>query len=71
MADKIYITISGDTWDTIAYKLFKDSKLYGNLLELNQEYSDVVMFEAGIKIKYQDDVIMNNISNDKIPPWRR
>lgn len=70
MADKIYATVLGDTWDTIAYKLFGDSKLYNPLLELNQEYSDVVMFEAGIKIKYQDNVIINNI-NDKLPPWRK
>lgn len=71
MADKIYTTILGDTWDIIAYKLFEDSKLYSNLLELNQEYSDVIIFEAGIKIKYRDDVIISNTSNDKIPPWRR
>lgn len=70
MADKIYTTVLGDTWDTIAYKLFGDSKLYNPLLELNQEYSDVVMFEAGIKIKYQDNVVINNI-NDKLPPWRK
>lgn len=37
MADKIYTTISGDTWDSIAYKLFDDSKLYNSLLELNEE----------------------------------
>ena len=70
MADKIYTTVLGDTWDTIAYKLFGDSKLYNPLLELNQEYYDVVMFEAGIKIKYQDNVVIDNI-NDKLPPWRK
>ena len=32
MEDKIYITVLGDTWDSISYKLFGDSKLYNTLL---------------------------------------
>ena len=38
MEDKIYITVLGDTWDSISYKLFGDSKLYNTLLEKNPGY---------------------------------
>lgn len=70
MADKIYTTILGDTWDSIAYKLFEDSKLYNSLLELNPEYSDVVIFSAGISIKYQDNIGIKSY-DEEVPPWRR
>lgn len=70
MADKIYTTVLGDTWDSIAYKLFEDSKLYNSLLELNEEYSDIIIFPAGIEIKYQ---AVDSIKryNENLPPWRR
>lgn len=70
MADKIYTTILGDTWDSIAYRLFEDSKAYDTLLELNLEYYDTVIFSAGIKIKYQDNIIIKS-HEETVPPWRR
>lgn len=70
MADKIYTTILGDTWDSIAYRLFEDSKAYDTLLELNPKYNDTVIFSAGIKIKYQDNIAIKSYE-ETIPPWRR
>nr|DAL57713.1 MAG TPA_asm: baseplate wedge protein [Caudoviricetes sp.] len=70
MADKIYTTVLGDTWDSIAYRLFGDSKAYNSLLELNQEYSDIVIFSAGVKIKYQDKILVKTYE-ENVPPWRR
>lgn len=70
MADKIYTTVLGDTWDSIAYRLFGDSKAYNSLLELNQEYSNIVIFSAGIKIKYQDKILVKTYE-ENVPPWRR
>ena len=70
MADKIYTTVLGDTWDNIAYRLFGDSKAYNSLLELNQEYSDIVIFSAGVKIKYQDKILAKTYE-ENVPPWRR
>ena len=61
MADKIYTTILGDTWDSIAYKLFDDSKSYNTLLELNPEYNDTVIFSAGVKIKYKIMLLLNHM----------
>lgn len=70
MEDKVYITILGDTWDSISYKLFGDSKAYNLLLELNIEYSDIVMFDAGTRIKYNDNISLKKSENN-IPPWRK
>lgn len=67
MEDKIYLTVLGDTWDSIAYKLFNNSKSYNILLELNPEFHGVLIFTSGIKIKYQDITI----TNENIAPWRR
>lgn len=70
MEDKIYTTVLGDTWDSIAYRLFGDSKAYNSLLELNQEYSDIIIFSAGVKIKYQDKILVKTYE-ENVPPWRR
>lgn len=70
MADKIYTTILGDTWDSIAYKLFGDSKAYETLLEKNIEHNSTLIFSAGIKIKYKDNEEVKSY-DENIPPWRR
>ncbi|MBU3842641.1 MAG: hypothetical protein IAA47_06650 [Candidatus Fusobacterium pullicola] len=68
MEDKIYITVLGDTWDSISYKLFGDSKLYNTLLEKNLEHHGTLIFEAGIEIKYQE---IPKTYEEKVAPWRR
>ena len=49
MADKIYTTILGDTWDSIAYRLFEDSKAYDTLLELNSNIMIQLFFPLELK----------------------
>lgn len=68
MEDKVYVTILGDTWDSIAYKLYGDSKRYDELLEFNQENRDTLIFNAGTLIKYKETPI--SITNN-LPPWRK
>lgn len=68
MADKKYTTILGDTWDSIAYKIYGDSKAYNTLLELNQEYIDIIVFDAGKIINYKEE---NTTYEADVPPWRR
>lgn len=45
-----YITSSGDMWDLIAYKILGSEYLLPLLLEMNQKYRDVYVFEGGIEI---------------------
>lgn len=68
MEDKYYTTVLGDTWDSIAYKLYSNSKRYSELLELNQEHQDILIFKAGIIIRYRETPVSNT---ENLPPWRK
>ncbi len=65
---KIYTTIQGDMWDSIAYKVY--GKEYGMdaLLRANESYKDVAVFPQGVKITCPD---VDEAVTDILPPWRR
>ncbi|MBR0079424.1 MAG: hypothetical protein IJP69_03525 [Synergistaceae bacterium] len=65
-----YKTSQGDTWDLIAYKVYKK---YGGeilmdiLMEYNEEYITTVIFPANIILnipKISEPVVYN------LPPWK-
>ena len=65
---RIYTTVQGDMWDSIAYNFYGDVKYIGLLLKNNLDLLDVYVFSAGTKVfipelpeEYEDD----------IPEWRR
>lgn len=43
----IYKTIQGDTWDSIAYKIYGDEKYTDFLMQNNFELLDIFVFKAG------------------------
>ena len=66
--NRIYTTIQGDMWDSIAYNFYGDVKYIGLLLKNNLDLLDVYVFSAGTQVfipelpeEYEDD----------IPEWRR
>ena len=66
--NRIYTTIQGDMWDSIAYNFYGDVKYIGLLLKNNLDLLAVYVFSAGTKVfipelpeEYEDD----------IPEWRR
>ncbi|MBQ6971814.1 MAG: tail protein X [Synergistaceae bacterium] len=66
-----YMTMSGDRWDLIAYRLYPDSGRERNMSRLimaNSDYVGVVIFPAGVKLNVPDEVVR---SAKIIPPWRR
>ena len=63
-----YVTKSGDTWDSIAYELFKDCRYTENLINANREHITTFIFSAGIELKVP--VIEKNV-NKNLPPWKR
>ncbi|MBR8701163.1 hypothetical protein IX317_002148 [Fusobacterium sp. DD29] len=67
MEDK-YITVLGDTWDSIAYKLYNNSLYFDKLMELNPQYHGVIIFNAGMTIKYTPTDLSEQFD---IAPWRR
>lgn len=64
-----YTTISGDTFDIVAKKELGDEKLAGEIIELNLEYSDIILFQAGVELKIPEkdaDKVSENL-----PPWKQ
>lgn len=63
-----YITISGDMWDSIAYKAMGSENYAHLLMAANIEYIDTVIFEAGIEVEIPD--IPVEVSSS-LPPWKQ
>ena len=61
-------TISGDTWDILARRIWGDEKLMHKLLEQNPEQRFRVIFPAGVVLTVPDVEISPSSS---APPWRR
>lgn len=61
-----YTTISGDTWDKIAFDQLGSEYLVPLLLDVNQKYRNIVIFSAGTVLNIPD--IVEEDYND-IPEW--
>lgn len=64
-----YKTISGDTWDMIAYKVYGDCKYISKLMEANIDKIETVIFSANIEINCPE--LVDTQATDKLPPWKR
>lgn len=64
---KYYRTKNGDTWDLIAFKLYQNSKLINELIQWNEEHSELVILPANLDLKYKD-ITATSIN---IAPWRK
>lgn len=64
-----YTTQDGDTFDLLALDMYNDEKLAHYIIEFNPDYSDVIVFEGGVKLRLP--VIEEPESTDTIPPWRQ
>jgi phage tail protein X len=64
-----YTTSQGDTWDSIAYKLYSKGAMMTILMIANQTLIDTVIFEAGVTITVPD--ISAAETSSTLPPWKR
>lgn len=66
-----YTTVSGDTWDLIALKVYGDEKYTEYLMSQNQSESllETVAFDAGTVINTPDLPLSEQVT-DSTPPWR-
>ena len=68
---RTYRTIQGDTWDLIAFRVYKKvgaEKLMDILLEANPDFINTVIFQANVLLKIPDvssPIVVN------LPPWKR
>lgn len=62
-----YTTISGDTWDGIAKKVYGSESQAGFLMERNRELIETWRFDAGVKINTPD---LPEERDGLMPPWK-
>lgn len=63
-----YTTITGDTFDIIALDAYDDEFKAHKIIQANPSYAKVLVFEAGVKLKIP---ILEEESNERLPPWKR
>ncbi len=63
-----YITVQGDTWDLISYKVYGTSRHIGLLMENNYDLLDTFIFGAGIEIMVPE---LTEDQTDDLPEWRK
>lgn len=66
----MYKTVSGDTWDVIAKKVYDNELLMQPLMTANPTYLDIFVFSAGIELVVPD-IDITTESQDTLPPWKR
>lgn len=63
-----YTTNQGETWDTISLDFYGNPYKIKELIDCNPQYSDVLIFDAGIKL---DIPILDSEQSDTLAPWKR
>ncbi|AJK27742.1 tail protein [Bacteriophage Lily] len=63
-----YTTIQGDTWSTVAYKVYQDEKLLTVLINANLDHVNTVVFSAGVRLAVPSRPAEIPSS---LPPWKR
>ena len=65
----IYITVAGDTFDSLALLFYNDEKLASTIIQANPDYCDTLIFEAGVSLTIPEAVAA--VMPETLPPWRR
>mgnify|MGYP000938530355 CR=1 FL=1 len=63
-----YITMAGDTFDMIALDAYSDEFKSTEIIKANPEYSGIIVFDAGVKLKIP---ILEEPIPESLPPWKR
>lgn len=68
---KTYTTVSLDTWDVIAKKLYGTEVLMDRLIRANLDHRKTVFFSAGVVLKVPDVDTGSAELAENLPPWKR
>ncbi|QKS70259.1 tail protein X [Paenalkalicoccus suaedae] len=63
-----YETVSGDTWDLIAYKVFNNENKLVDLMKANPDYISTVIFSANVTLTIPE---LTETPRLNLPPWKR
>jgi phage tail protein X len=67
MTSDTYITMQGDAWDAVAYRLWGEERLFMELMNANTEHLDVVLFPAGVALRVP--TVPDRRITTELPPW--
>lgn len=62
-----YTTIQGETWDSIALKVYGGEEYAAFLMENNYPYLDILVFSSGTVLNTPD---LPEEIDGELPPWR-
>lgn len=62
-----YVTMQGETWDQIAYKIYGREKHADFLMSHNYPLLDILVFPAGMIMNTPD---LPKHNNSELPSWR-
>lgn len=70
---KVYRTVSGETWDLVAYKVYGSEKYFHSLIRSNPNLLHIAIFDANFPIIVPDvkEEFVTEEAKKKLPPWKR
>ena len=68
MLNNTYTTVSGDTWDIVAYKAYGNEMYMDTLIKGNIEYKDTYIFPAGAVLTLPE---IELTVSESLPPWKQ
>lgn len=68
MLNNIYTTVSGDTWDIVAYKAYGNEMYMDTIIKANIEYKDTYIFPAGVVLTLPE---IELTVSESLPPWKQ
>lgn len=68
MLNNTYTTVSRDTWDIVAYKVYGNEMYMDTLIKANIEYKDTYIFPAGVVLTLPE---IELTVSESLPPWKQ
>lgn len=68
MRDRIHIAESGDTWDSISFKIYEDEFNVELLMNANKDLMHIFVFGGGERVKIPELPV--DVSSS-LPDWRK
>ena len=68
MLNNTYTTVSGDTRDIVAYKVYGNEMYMDTLIKANIEHKDTYIFPAGVVLTLPE---IELTVSESLPPWKQ
>lgn len=63
-----YLTMAGDSFDSLALDMYCDETKAGAIARFNPDHIDTLLFEAGVELKLP--IFSDDDSPETLAPWR-